>query len=393
MIFGPTPVIQFNYRGNWSSGTAYVAGDAVRSPSNQYLYVAVEAVSTGPDPGADTSPPQQWAFAISQPIERGETGLMGADGDDGEDGTSLAGYFQEAANQPAVVGDSYSGGTFTPPTGWSPTAPANPTDKVWLTIFRLDGDGSTYQNLGVILLSGIQGERGEDGQDGQRGLTGNRGTDGAPGADGDGSRLAFRKSLSYEITDKPRVEFDGSNFTFPDDTENAWSLTPYVSKEQGTWSLAGTGNNAPDHANMQVESIVIDDSVQPNIVYVLDSDNHGDASVGGYVYRYRTDGTYMDRWSLDGANDTAIDLDVQGSYVRVLDGRIRGSQNIFVYDKDDGGREANEEFQVPDANSPYARRITTHGNSIYLVSTNNIRRFDLNTNIEQMTGGLDGSNY
>ena len=394
MIFGPAPVITFNYRGEWSSSNTYSAGDAVRSPTNGYLYVATDSVASGgSDPGTSrtnppAAPPNPWAFAVSQPVDQGPVGPMGADGTDGSSGASFVGYFQESVNEPAIVGDSYSGGTFVPPTGWTPTAPVNPRSAVWLTTFRLEGDGRTYMNLGVIRLSGYQGERGQDGQDGQRGLTGNRGTDGAPGTNGFTSRIIFRKSLSYELTTPPSVQFDGTNLDLPDDDMNAWSLEPYVSKVQGFWSLAGSGNNAPDHANMRVESIAVDTSVQPNVVYVLDAFDHGITSIGGYVYRYRTDGMYLDRWALDQNNDTAIDLDVRGSYVRVLDGRTTGSQNVYVYNKEDGGRQSNLDFPVPNISKPYAHTITTHGNSIYLTNINEIRRFDLNTNIEQMTGGL-----
>ena len=392
MLFEALPFITFNYRGTWNSGTTYNAGDAIRSDSNGFLYVATAAITGNPsnaDPGSSTPPPNPWAFGTSQAIPRGETGLTGATG---EPGDSIVGYFRESPTRPGLVGDSYVSGTFTPPTGWSQTIPSNPTNPVYLTVFRLDGDGTNYENLGIIRITGIRGETGRDGVGirGETGQDGNDGRDGTDGINGSSSQIIFRKSLSFELTDRPTVTFNGTSLSLPIDDNRAWSEQPYVSKVQGHWSLAGIGNNAPDHANINPESIEIDDGVQPNIIYVLDSNNHGDTTVGGYVYKYSASGQYMSRFALHADNDTAIDLDVRGSYVRVLDGRTRGSQQVFVYNKSDGGRQTAREFMVPDASVPEADCISTHSNSIYLTSINSIRRFDISTNVEQSTGGLSG---
>ena len=378
----------FDYQGNWDVNTAYEANDAVRSPTSRMLYVATASVTGGSDPGAVGGPASPWASPFAGVLAQGPQGVAGMDG---SDGSSIVAYFRESATRPAVGGEDYTSGTFTPPTNFTQTVPDNPINPIWMVVFRLDGDGTNYTQLILTRITGIRGPPGQDGSDGadgQRGLTGDRGSDGQPGADGSGSRLIYRKSLSYEITDAPEVTFDGTTFTLPTDDNNAWQLEPYVTRIQGSWSLAGSGNNAPDHANITAQDIDIDTNVQPNVVYVLDANNHGDTNVGGYVYRYRTDGTYISRWSLVQGNSTAIDLDVQGSYVRVLDGRTRGSQRVYVYNKTDGGRQENIEFRVPDASSPIADTITTQGDSIYLVSVNDIRRFLISTRVEQTTGGL-----
>ena len=393
-IFQNAPVINFNYRQDWSAANTYAAGDAVRSPTNGYLYVATGPVAAGgTDPGVSQTnppapPPSPWAFGSNRPVERGLTGETGADG---EDGSSIVGYFQESANEPTVTGEAYARMVYLHRRQDGLLHPRhNPTNAVWLVLFRLDGDGNTYTRLSLTRITGIRGppgRDGNDGNDGQRGLTGNPGADGAPGADGEGTRLIYRKSLSYELTTAPTVTFDGTNFTLPATDNNAWQLSWYISRIQSHWVLAGSGNNAPDHASINPQDIDIDTSVQPNRVYVLDANDHGNA-VGGYVYIYDTDGAYINRWSLVQANNTAIDLDVRGSYVRVLDGRTVGSQRVYVYNKDDGGRQSNQEFIVPDASAPVVENISTQGSSIYLTSVDRIRRFSITTNVEQTTGTL-----
>ena len=338
-VFTPTaPTVSFNYLSNWSATTNYSAGDAVRSPTNGYLYVATAAVTGNPsntDPGTITPPPSPWAFAISQPIEVGPAGTPGGKGDQGDPG------IQGRQGDPGI--------------------------------------------------QGIQGRQGDPGIQGIQGRQGDPGQTGPPGVNGSGSRLIYRKSLSYELTEAPIVTWDGTNFTLPTDDNNAWQLSPYISREQSRWSLAGISNDAPDASNITAQSIDIDTSVEPNIAYVLVSNNLGDASVGGYIYKYETNGDYMERWSLPAANNTAIDLDVRGSYVRVLDGRVVGSQRVYVYNKDDGGRQTTQDFIVPDiANAPLVENISTHGDSIYLTSTDRIRRFLISTRVEQQTGTLPG---
>ena len=389
MFFQNRPAANFEYRGNWNNTTAYVAGDAVRSPISRMLYVATGSVTGGNDPGSVGGPASPWASPFAGVLAEGPQGQRG---NDGEDGSSVVAYFQESATRPAVGGETYIGGTFTPPTGFAETVPDNPTNPIWMVTFLLDGDGTTYRQLTLFDITGIQGPSGSDGrdgvdgQDGQRGLTGDRGSD---GQNGDGISIIYRKSLNYEITQRPSVTFDGTNFTLPTEDNNAWQLSPYVSRVQGNWPLAGSGNNAPDHANIDPASIDIDTTVQPNVVYVLDSNNHGDTNVGGYVYRYRND-AYIDRWPLAQANDTPIDIDVQGSVVRVLDGRTRGSQRVYVYNKEDGGRRDTQEFMVPNTSASVAQTITTQGSSIYLTSVDEIRRFNLSDNVEQSTGTLSG---
>ena len=152
-------------------------------------------------------------------------------------------------------------------------------------------------------------------RDGARGTDGNDGATGAKGDTGDGTRIVFRKSLSFELTARPDVRFNGSTFTFPGDTEEAWQTAPYTSKEVvgQDWALSG-----PDASNIDPKGIDIDTSVQPNVAYVVGGN--------GYVYTYETDGTYMSRWALVPANRTPQDIDVRGNLVRILDGETVSSQ-------------------------------------------------------------------
>ena len=80
--------------------------------------------------------------------------------------------------------------------------------------------------------------------------------------------------------------------------------------------------------------------------------------------------------------------------VRVLDTEDRGPlgnqyNQIFVYNKEDGGRQSGIEFRVPRAGSPILKGITTQGSNIYIVTETSIRRFDIESCMEQTTGILD----
>ena len=389
-FFPVSPTITFNYRGTWAVGTSYTAGDAIRSPSNGYLYVATASITGGADPGSTTTPPAPWSFGIAQPVERGPRGETGIDGND------LKAVFYENNAQPTVIGASYDGTTFTPPTGSTANFPPNPTQTVWIQLYELRNDTNPprLDSLGLHQFSGPRGPPGQDGQDGQDGATGLQGIQGVAGQDGtDGTNGTssieiYRKTLAVELleADRPTVTYDGSglsNLDLPDTDSDAWQRQPYSSRINSNWDL---------HANnTSPQDIDIDTSVQPNVVYVLDDLPQG--IYGGYVYRYSVTGTYIDRWGLNIGNDTAEALDVSGSVVRVLDTSDFDRQGItynqvFVYNKADGGRQTNLEFRIPRPSSALLKGITVQGSSIYIVTDTAIRRFNLTTRMEETTGIL-----
>ena len=375
----------FNYQGNWNVSTTYTANDAVRSPTNGQLYVATDSVTGGTDPGTSTTPPSPWASPFQGVIAQGPIGDPGANGTNG-DGTVV--YFRESATQPPITGETYIGGVFTPPAGFTQQIPNPFTNPIWAVVFRLDGDGTSYAQQGIVRFSGIDGERGTDGDDGADsiipgpiGLTGNNG---AVGDNGLSSQIIYRKTTNLDLVAAPSAIYDGTSLGLPTTDNNSWQLQPYVSREFASWAL--------DSRNTMPADVDVDTSIQPNVVYVLDT--------SGFVYRYSVNGSFMSRWALDAANDTPIDLDVTGDYVRVLDGRNRGGalnnyNKVYRYAKVAGGLQT-DDFRVPRGTARIAKTISVHENSIYIVTENAIRRFNLTGN-EQTTGilndlGSDNSN-
>ena len=119
------PSTMFEYQGNWAVGTAYEANDAVRSPANGNLYIATAAVTGGADPGASAVPPSPWASPFAGVLARGPMGATGSSG------SSYALYFYDNAGRPVVSGESYTGGTFTPPTSSLATIPDPIATVLW----------------------------------------------------------------------------------------------------------------------------------------------------------------------------------------------------------------------------------------------------------------------
>ena len=378
--FAIAPRISLDYMGNWSVSTSYESGDAVRSPSNGYLYVATASVTGGADPGSTAVPATPWSFGITSPIDRGPRGSSGIDGN------STRAVFYDSINQPSPTGATYDGTTFTPPTGSSAVIPDPLVSNLWMQLHELRNDTSPARldNLGLTQLNGPRGPPGNDGNDGTdgaigpQGIQGTTGNDGTNGTNGYSSQIIFRKTFAIELLNAPTVTYDGTSLTLPPTENNAWQLTPYSSRIQGSFEL---------HAdNTSPKDIDVDTGVQPNVVYVLDD-------AGQFVYRYQETGAYIDRWALDPTNDTAEALDVQGNLVRILDTMDRGPalnqyNQIFVYSKSDGGRQTGIEFRVPRAGSPIAKGITTEGDSIYILTETSIRRFDITSRMEQTTGVL-----
>ena len=371
----------FNYRANWAVGTSYVRGDAVRSPSNGQLYVATNPVTGGADPGASATPPAPWASPFTGVLAMGP---MGNAGQDGSNGDSAALYFYDTSSTPIVSGESYTSGTFTPPLGALSTIPDPLTNDLWMVIFRLDGNGSTYTELGLVKLSGPRGPPGSDGRDGnqgQIGLTGAPGNDGNDGNNGLSSRLTYRKTIAVELTTAPSVTYDGSTISLPSTDSNAWRLTPYISQVYSTWTLT----TIP--AGNTIQDLAVDESVDPNVLYVLNVTNDT-------IYRYNiSTRAFLNSWAVHSSNDNPISIDVQGSVVRVLDGDNAGTtlspyQQVYVYSKDNGGRQTGSEFLVRRGmTDPIAKSITHEGTDLYIVTDTSIRRFNFSGN-EQTTGTL-----
>ena len=314
------------------------------------------------------------------PIDRGPRGTAGSDGN------SIRAVFYDSINQPSPTGATYDGTTFTPPTGSSAVIPDPLINNLWMQLYELrdDLDPERLDNLGLTQLNGPRGPPGNDGTDGADGADGAigpmgaTGSTGADGTNGYSSQIIFRKTFAIELLESPTVTYDGTSLTLPTTENNAWQLTPYSSRIQGSFEL---------HAdNTSPKDIDVDTGVQPHIVYLLDD-------AGQFVYRYQETGAYIDRWALDPTNDTAEALDVQGNLVRVLDTQDRGPSlnqynQVFVYSKSDGGRQTGIEFRVPRAGSPILKGITTEGDSIYILTETSIRRFDITSRMEQTTGVL-----
>ena len=371
------PSAMFDYHGNWAVGTAYQANDAVRSPTNGKLYVATAAVTGGADPGASAVPPAPWSSPFDGVLARGPEGTPGTPG------TSDKIYFYDSASRPVVSGESYSGGVFTPPTSSLTTIPDPVATVLWGVIFRLDGGGSIYQQLGLWRMSGVPGPKGDPGRNGINGTNGTNGDDstvagpaGDDGSNGSSSSYVYRKTVEPELTTAPALSYDGTTLTLPADDNSAWQTSPYISRIYRNYDLQSQ-NNAPQDIDRDVVA-------EPNVDYVLDR--------GGYVYRYGADGTYLSRWQTYSTNTTPIDIDVQGNIVRVLDGAVQGSglnrfYQVFAYDKGTGNRQISLEFTVPRPTGPAPRAITSNSESIYIITDTSVRRFDLTGN-EQTTGVL-----
>jgi len=123
----------------------------------------------------------------SQPTPFSAGVVDGIDGEDGQDGApGLDGrifeqWFQEAASIPQVPSNVYP-----PPSPWSTTPPANPTNPVWMTFIKVREDGTDP----VYPWSFPQKITGTDGEDGDIGPTG------PPGEDGTRGTLNVSKAIS-----------------------------------------------------------------------------------------------------------------------------------------------------------------------------------------------------
>ena len=357
-FFQPAPSFTFSYRANWNNTTAYSAGDAVRSPSNGMLYVATASVTGGTDPGAGAVPPSPWASPFRGVLAQGPPGVDGADG---TNGSSLVAYFRSGTTQPPIQNASYNN----PPTGWSRTVPVS-NEPIWILIYRLDGDGTTFTQDAIFQISGPRGPPGIAGQDGQDGAVGPRGATGTAGADGDNgisSRFAYRKTEAVELTTVPAITYDGSSIALPGGANSQWSLQPYISRTYNSWTVDQVTNGS------ELQDIDVDETVNPNIVYVLVG------SPTKMVLRYSLTGTHLGSFSVSDI-DNPIDLDLQGNTIRILDGSTPGATNqqVYAYSKLTNNRTPGQDFLLTRNASGVIRTISHEGDSLYFVTERSIRR-------------------
>ena len=153
------PRLEFNYRGDWTSGTAYQANDAVRSPTDNKLYVATSSTSGTTDPGS--TPTSPWAEAVSN---------QGLRGEQGERGLGYDVLFIDSSTTPTpppIAGLTYSNGTFSGTlNGWSNTSPL--TGIVWQVRYDIDSSNN-ISNPDLTRLTGPKGDSGNDGSTGDKG--------------------------------------------------------------------------------------------------------------------------------------------------------------------------------------------------------------------------------